>query len=144
MPELRLDIVTGERTVYSDTVNLVVAPGWEGELAILPSHAPLMTMLQPGEMRIVSDSGELHMAISGGFLEVISNHVIVLADTAEHSEEIDAARAEASRQRAMAFLQARDNQCSPEELAAAMGALRRSQVRIKVARRRRQETPRHH
>jgi F-type H+-transporting ATPase subunit epsilon len=142
MSRLKLDIVTGERTVYSAEADVVVAPGIEGELAILPMHASLMTMLQPGEMRVIADGGEIHMAVSGGFLEVSGNHVVVLADTAEHSEEIDENRAEAARQKAVSFIQQRGAQCSPDELVAAAAALRRSQIRLRVSRRRRREASR--
>ena len=142
MAKLRLDIVTAERTVYSEEVDVVVAPGFEGELGILPRHAPLMTTLQPGELRVRRDGEETHMAISGGFMEVVGNHIIILADTAEQAEEIDAARAEAARQRAIALL-SRPREAAAAELSSAAAALRRSQVRLKVARRRRREPPPH-
>ncbi len=134
MAKLRLEIVTAERTVYSDDVDIVVAPGADGELGVLPRHASLLTLLQPGELRVRKDGEEIPMAISGGFMEVRPDKVIVLADTAERADEIDAARAEAARERAGALLA---RQASGEELAAAVAALRRSQVRLKVARRRR-------
>lgn len=134
MAKLRLEIVTAERTVYADDVDVVVAPGAEGELGILPHHAALLTLLQPGELRIKKGSEEIAMAISGGFMEVRPDKVIVLADTAERADEIDEAQAEAARQRAAGLLTQR---ASTAELAAAVAALRRSQVRLKVARRRR-------
>lgn len=134
MAKLRLEIVTAERTVYADDVDVVVAPGAEGELGVLPRHAPLLTLLQPGELRIRKGSEEIPMAISGGFMEVRPDKVIVLADTAERVDEIDEARADAARQRAAALL---TQKASLGELAAAAAALHRSQVRLKVARRRR-------
>ena len=91
MPTMKLEIVTAERVVYSDEVEVVVAPGIEGELGILPHHAPLLTVLKPGELRVVKDGQEEIMAVSGGFLEVLGNTVTVLADTAEHAEEINEA-----------------------------------------------------
>lgn len=139
MAKIRLDVVTAERTVFSEDVDVVVAPGFEGQLGILSRHAPLLTTLQPGELMIRRDGTETYMAISGGFMEVVGNHAIVLADSAERADEIDAARAEAARQRAAARLgSAREGQV---DLARAASALRRSQVRLKVARRRRQQSP---
>jgi F-type H+-transporting ATPase subunit epsilon len=70
MATIKLDIVTAERSVYSDNVDIVIAPGIDGELGILPRHAPLMTMLQPGELITRKGSEEYSLAISGGFLEV--------------------------------------------------------------------------
>ncbi len=130
----RLDIVTAERLVYSEEVDMVVAPGIEGELGILPHHAPLLTVLKPGELRIKKGGEEVSMAISGGFLEVFPNKVIVLADTAERAEEIDQARAEAARARALESLKTRPKQADLEQ---AVAALRRAQIRLKVVQRRR-------
>ncbi len=139
MAKLRLEIVTAERTVYSDDVDEVVAPGAEGELGILPHHAPLLTLLQPGELRVKRDNEEIPMAIGGGFMEVRPDKVIVLADAAERADEIDEERAAAARQRAAESLLHRGD---TSDLAAAAAALRRSQVRLKVARRRRPQMPR--
>ena len=100
MPGIKLDIVTAESVIYSDDVDIVVAPGVEGELGILPHHAPLMTTLQAGELRVRRGEEEDSLAISGGFLEVRPDRIIVLADSAERAEEIDEARAEAARKRA--------------------------------------------
>jgi F-type H+-transporting ATPase subunit epsilon len=100
MSSLKLDIVTAERVVYSEDVDAVIAPGVEGQLGILPHHAPLMTTLQAGELLVRRGGGEDTLAISGGFLEVRPDRVIVLADTAERAEEIDMERAEAAKKRA--------------------------------------------
>jgi F-type H+-transporting ATPase subunit epsilon len=128
----RLELVTAERMVYSDDVNIVIAWGLEGQLAILPNHAPLMTMLQPGELIIKKDNEETYMAVSGGFLEVRPDKVIILADACERAEEIDLARAEEAKRRAGEIMEAP----SPEtDTAAAEAALRRSLVRLKVAER---------
>jgi F-type H+-transporting ATPase subunit epsilon len=128
----RLELVTAERMVYSDDVNIVIAWGLEGQLAILPHHAPLMTMLQPGELIIKKDNEETYMAVSGGFLEVRPDKVIILADACERAEEIDLARAEEAKRRAGEIMEAP----SPEtDTAAAEAALRRSLVRLKVAER---------
>lgn len=132
--KLKLDIVTAERNVYSDEVDMVTAPGIEGELGILPRHAPLMTALRPGELRIRKGDDIEYFAIGGGFMEVRPDRVIVLADSAERADEIDIERAEAARRRAEQMLK----EGAPEsDIAAIRAALRRSQVRLKVARRRR-------
>jgi F-type H+-transporting ATPase subunit epsilon len=123
--------------VFSEDVDLVVAPGVEGELGILPHHTPLMTMLQPGELRVKKGGEEVSLAVSGGFLEVRPDRVIVLADAAERAEEIDLARAEEAKRRA----QERLSRHTPDiDAARAEAALRRSLARISVARRRRRRT----
>jgi len=134
MPSVRLDIVTAEQAVYSDDVDTVIAPGIEGQLGILPHHTPLMTMLQPGELRVKRGGEEFSLAISGGFLEVRPDRVIVLADAAERVEEIDVARAEEAKRRAQERLQERP----PElDVARTEAALRRALARLQVVERRR-------
>ncbi len=136
MSGIRLDIVTAERVVFSEDVDVVVAPGVEGQLGILPHHAPLMTMLQPGELRVKKGDEEFFLAISGGFLEVRPDRVIVLADTAERAGEIDIARAEEAKRRAEEQLSRR----APEaDMAQVEAALRRSLIRLKVAERRKRK-----
>ena len=95
-----LEIITAERQVFGDDVELVVAPGVDGQLGILPHHAPLMTMLQPGEIRIRKDGEDTFFVVTGGFLEVIGNKVTILADACERSEEIDESRAQQAVERA--------------------------------------------
>ncbi|MDP9381689.1 MAG: F0F1 ATP synthase subunit epsilon [Chloroflexota bacterium] len=131
---LHLEVVTAERVVYSDEVDMVVAPGLDGALGILPQHAPLMSVLGIGELRITKGSQESGLAIGGGFLEVLEDRVTVLADTAERAEEIDDARAEEAQQRAQRLLADRSQIENPAALEA---ALRRAQVRLRVSRRRR-------
>ena len=131
MPSLKIDIVTAERIVYSAEADAVIAPGVEGQLGILPHHAPLMTILQAGELVVRKGGEEDIMAISGGFLEVRPDHVIVLADQAERAEEIDAARAEAARKRAEERL--KDRHVAGLDAARAETALRRALVRLSVA-----------
>jgi len=137
MAKIRLDIVTAERLVYSEDVDEVVAPGVEGQLGILPQHSPLMTMLSPGELIVKQEGNEISLAVSGGFMEVRPDRVIILADTAEKAEEIDLARAEEARRRAEQRLAARD---STVDLARVEAELRRSLVRLKVAERRRKRS----
>lgn len=100
MATIRLEIVTPERQVFSDDVDIVVVPGIEGELGILPNHTPLMTALKTGELRARKGSEEFLLLVSGGFLEVRPNRVIVLADVCERAEEIDLSRAEEARKKA--------------------------------------------
>lgn len=133
MATMKLEIITAERVVYSDDVEVLVAPGIDGELGILPHHAPLMTALQPGEMMVRKGGQETYLAVTGGFLEVIGNKVTILADAAERSEEIDEARAQEAIKRAQEGLAARG---SDLDLQRALAQVRRAEVRLRVARRR--------
>ncbi len=135
MPDIRFEIVTAERVVYSEDVNSVLAPGTEGELGILPNHSPLLTTLKPGELRVEKDGNQTYLAVSGGFMEVLGNKVTVLADTAERLDEIDSERAEQALTRAEDFLN--NNESSAIDLQRALLSMRRSQARLKVARRKR-------
>jgi len=139
---LKLEIVTQERRVYlADDVEMVIAPGSEGEMGILPRHAPLITSLEEGVMRVKRAAGrEEVLAIHGGFMEVLPDHVTVLADAAERAEEIDLARAEEARQRAEELMKQRRE--DKVDYARAEAVLRRSLVRLKAAERlRRRATP---
>ena len=131
MSKVKLDIVTAERAVYSEDVDMVIAPGIEGQLGILPHHTPLMTMLQAGELRVKNDGEEVSMAISGGFLEVRPDKVVILADAAERADEIDVARAEEAKRRAQERLV--DKNVPGVDATRAEAALRRSLARLKVA-----------
>ena len=134
MAPMRLEIITAEREVYADDVDVVVVPGLEGQLGILPHHAPLMTMLQPGELTIRKDGESTYLAVSAGFVEVLGNKVTILADAAERSEAIDEDRALAAMEAAQERLANRDGDIELEQVARAM---RRAQVRLDVARKRR-------
>lgn len=131
MSTIRLDIVTAERAVYSEDVDAVIAPGIEGQLGILPRHTPLMTTLQAGELRIKKGGEEVSLAISGGFLEVRPDRVLVLADAAERAEEIDIARAEEAKRRAEERLVEGHAPGLDEALYEA--SLHRAMTRLKVA-----------
>src|SRR4030088_47081 len=135
---LRVQIVTAAREVFTDdAVDMVVAPGAEGVVGILPRHAPLLTTLNPGVVRIKKGGTEESMSVGGGFLQVARDQVLILADTAERADEIDEARAEEGRRRA------RETIAEPIRPAhrllpkTARFALRREEARIHVARRRR-------
>jgi F-type H+-transporting ATPase subunit epsilon len=130
---IKLDIVTAERVVFSDEVDIIIAPGKEGVLGILPHHSPLMTTLSPGELVARKSGEEYSLAISGGFLEVRPDRVVVLADSAERAEEIDIARAEDAKRRAKEKITTSSSQ---SEIAQAEAALRRALARIEVADRR--------
>jgi F-type H+-transporting ATPase subunit epsilon len=132
---LNLQIVTAEHTVFDGEVDFVLAPGSEGVLGILPKHAPLLSALKPGELHYRKGNDETALAIGGGFIEILNNKVIVLADSAERSEEIDLSRAEEARKRAERLLTER-SKLSTEDLMMAEASLRRALARIDVARRR--------
>ena len=134
MATMMLEIITAEQQLYGDEVEMVVAPGADGQLGILPHHAPLMTMLQPGEILIRKDGADTYMIVTGGFMEVIGNKVTILADACERSEEIDEARAVAAMERARERLASQPTDLQLEQAAT---AFRRAQVRVNVARRRR-------
>ena len=133
MSAIRLDIVTAERVVYSEDVDVVIAPGVEGQLGILPHHAPLMTTLQAGELLARKGEEEVCLAICGGFLEVRPDRVVVLADAAERAEEIDVVRAEEAKRRAEQRLA--DKRVPGLDEAQAEAALRRSLIRLKAVER---------
>jgi len=135
MSTIKLDIVTAERAVLSEEVEYISAPGVDGVIGILPRHAPLLTALNFGELRYKKNGQEFHFAIGGGFMEVRPDHVTVLADSAEHADEIDEQRAEAARQRAHQSLKERPH--GDAEFARIEQSLRRAELRLKVARRKR-------
>ena len=134
MAGIHCEIITAERVAFKGDVDMVVAPGIDGQLGILPHHAPLMTALSVGEL-ILHKAGEEDtiMAIGGGFMEVGPQHVTILADSAERAEEIDEARAEAARRRAEATMSQTHGLL--EDAQKAEAALRRSMLRLKVAKR---------
>jgi F-type H+-transporting ATPase subunit epsilon len=132
MPKLSVEVVSAERVVFAGDADMVVAPGAAGVLGILPRHAALLTTLTPGVLRIKQEGDEVVMAVSGGFLEVLNNHVQVLTDAAERAEEIDEARAEEARRRAQHAL-ANLDRGRAGEAEATEAALRKSLARLKVA-----------
>ncbi|MGP8079956.1 MAG: F0F1 ATP synthase subunit epsilon [Dehalococcoidales bacterium] len=131
---IRVDIVTAERLVFSQDADIVMVPGVEGEMGILPHHEPIMTMIKPGEVLVRKGTEEYSMAVSGGFLEVTPDHITILADAAERADEIDIARAEAAKKRAEEKL---TNRTAETDAANAEASLRRALARIKVAEKRR-------
>ena len=138
---LHLEIVTPERLAYEDDVDIVVVPGIEGELGILPHHAPLITTLGVGELRIRKGGAEESFAIIGGFLQVRPDKVVVMAETADLASDIDLERAQQARREAERVLETAANE--PADLAAARAQLQQALLRIRVAERRHREGPRH-
>ncbi|MEP6680996.1 MAG: F0F1 ATP synthase subunit epsilon [Chloroflexota bacterium] len=131
---LQLEIVSPERLAFTDEVDMVVVPGIDGELGILPHHTRLISALGVGELRIKKGGTEQSMLISGGFVEVRPDKVIVLADLAEHSDEIDEAKAVEARRRAEAEL---EQVQAPADLARVRAALQTALMRERIATRRR-------
>jgi len=132
--KLDIKIVTGERVVFEEQdVDMVVAPGGAGMLGILPEHAPLITTLALGELRIKKGSAEQSIIVYSGFMEVQDDHVLVLADSAERAEEVDVERAETARRRAEASIAGRE---TTMELQEAQGSLRRANLRLKIGQKR--------
>lgn len=137
---LKCEIITQERLVYSEDVDIVMVRGVEGEMAILPRHAPLITPLDYGEVRVRRTGIEESFAVGGGVLQVANNRVRILAESAEQADEIDLARAEEARRRAEKMM----TEGAPEDpaaMAALEAAIRRADVRLKVGARRRRNKP---
>ena len=135
---LHLDIVTATKTVLSEDVDMVIAPGAAGELGILPRHEPLLTTLKPGELRVQQNGQWDTLAVAGGFMQVDGRGVSILADAAERGEEIDVARAEEARRRAESALQSAQSANDTQAQAQAQLALLRAIARISVVQRHRQ------
>lgn len=134
MASLQLRVISQEEELFAGEVDSIQAPGVKGQLGILPKHAPLITQLDIGELRAQAGDEEYAFAIHGGFMHVLSDEVIVLADVAERVGEIDVERAKAARERALEMLK---KSPPPEERRLTEMALRRSRVRLKLARERR-------
>jgi F-type H+-transporting ATPase subunit epsilon len=133
---IKVEIVTQERIVFEDEVDSVNLPGSEGRLGILPNHSPLLTTLAYGEVIIKKGGQEDYFAVGGGFAEVQPEKVIVLADSAERSDEIDMDRAKQARSRAVKMMEEGVPE-DPERYAQIQASLQRAQIRINVAQRRR-------
>jgi len=132
---LHLEVITPERKVYEDDVDMVVAPATDGYVGILPHHAPLFTTLGPGEFKVKQGGIEEVLAVFGGFMDVRADRVVVLTDAAEHAEEIDATRAQEARDRAQQVLAAGPASAADEQRARA--ELQRALVRLRVSESRR-------
>jgi F-type H+-transporting ATPase subunit epsilon len=131
---LQVEIVTAERSVLQETADMVVAPGAEGVLGILPRHAPMIALLKAGELRLKRGSEEHAIAVAGGVMQVGPTKVTVLADAAERAEEIDEARAREAVERARQRMTEARDKADQIELTA---AIERANVRLRVVQRRR-------
>jgi len=131
---LQLEIVSPERRTYSDEVDMVTVPGIDGELGILPHHTLLISALGIGELRVKKAGTEQAIFISGGFVEVRADRVIVMADLAEHTDEIDEAKAVEARRKAEAEL---GEVHDPVDLARVRAALQTALMRERIVTRRR-------
>ncbi len=129
--KIQLEVVTPERRVIAEPVDMVTVPGLGGELGILPGHTPLISQLQTGVLTYVQDGKSFSLHVSGGFVEVREDHVSVLAEIAERPDEIDASRAKLSREKFEKQLNAWSG--SDEELEAARVEFDRSVVRLQLA-----------
>jgi F-type H+-transporting ATPase subunit epsilon len=141
MAKLQVELVTAEGRLLSREADFVVAPGLEGELGVLPRHIPLLTPLRPGEVMVRNDGDDEFLFVAGGFLEVLPDRVVILADAAERAEDIDEARAEEARKRAQQQL---EEQPEGVDTGATALALERAVMRLRVAelrRRHRRDPP---
>lgn len=128
---IHLEIVTAERVVLSDDVDMINAPTRDGRVGILPRHEPLLTVLKPGELTIVKDGVRTPFAVSGGFMEVLPTRVTILADTVERADEIDEARAE----QAVRLAEERKQMAqSDRDMQLAEFKLRKEMARLQVSR----------
>jgi F-type H+-transporting ATPase subunit epsilon len=137
---LLLEIVTPERLAYSDTVDTVILPGSEGEMGVLPHHAPLLATLGVGELRIRKGGAEEAFAIIGGFVQVRPDKVVVMAETADMASDIDLEKAQEARREAERALESGFHEGA--DLAVARAALQQALLRIRIAERRHREGPR--
>jgi F-type H+-transporting ATPase subunit epsilon len=129
MSTIAVDIMTPERLVMQTQADSVVVPAVDGELGILPHHAPLLAQLEPGQIRLRKGNELELFAVSGGFVEVENNHIAIFAETAEMAHEIDAERARQAAEKAKAQMKAA---LTDHDLAEAEGALRRAMARLRV------------
>ena len=138
MATMHLEIFTGEQILFEGDVDVVVAPGTEGELTILPHHATLMTTLQSGELRYKENGSENYVVLTGGFMQVALEAVTVMADAAERAEDIDEVRAQQAMERSQERIAQRGTDMDLER---ALSSLRRAQMRLEVVKRRRRRGP---
>jgi F-type H+-transporting ATPase subunit epsilon len=133
MATLKLEIVTPEKTAYSEDVGMVTLPGSEGELGVYPNHVPLLTTLNPGELRVLKGGKETYLAIGEGFVEITATAVSVLTDMALEPSVIDESAAEAAVARAKAAMK---DDLGAEEVAAVQASLQKALAQLHVKRRR--------
>lgn len=133
MTTLHIQIITPEKIVYEDNVDMIIIPGTEGELGILPHHIPLFTKIKPGEVKIKKGNEEYFLAITGGFADITGRKVIILADYAVRAEDVEEQKAEEAKKRAQEAMREKRSQT---DFAIAEADLRRALLELKVAGRR--------
>lgn len=129
--KVRLEIVTPDKLAFADDVEMVIARATDGDLGVLPGHVPLIAALKTWPVRILKDEQERQIAVTGGFIEVQTDKITILASAAELPENIDVDRAQAAKDRAEARLA---NPDTDVDTARAQAALRRAVMRLKIAR----------
>jgi len=139
--KLNFEITTPEGIVFSDQIDEIVLPTPQGEIGILPNHIPLVSLLSAGEVRIKKGEEITYLAVSGGFIEIRPDKVVVLADTAERAEDIDEAKAEEARKKAQVLL--KEKRADARDFTALSAKIEKELTRLKVVkrRRRRKEPP---
>lgn len=133
MKKLNLAVITPERTVFTDEVDMVVVPAIEGDIGVLSGHVPLFTKIKPGEIMIKKGNDESYLAVTGGFLEVLGDNVNILADYAIRAEEVEQAKAEEAKRRAEKLMEERRTK---EEFAIAQAEFLKAVLELKIARKR--------
>ncbi|MBT4277225.1 F0F1 ATP synthase subunit epsilon [Candidatus Falkowbacteria bacterium] len=131
---MNFEIVTPEKTVLKDEIDQITIPTQDGQITVLPGHIPLVSVLVPGEIITKKGKEEVTMAVSGGFVEVLVDKIVILADTAERAEEIDEKRAEEARKRAEELRKKKSGDA--REFAALSAQIEKELARLKVVRRR--------
>ena len=134
MKTIKFEIVTPEKTVLKEKINQITIPTKDGEITVLPNHIPLVSILVPGEIILKKGEKDFSIAVSGGFVEVLVDKVVILADTAERAEEIDERRAEEAKRRAEKIK--KEKTVDSREFAALSARIEKELARIKVARKR--------
>ncbi|NUQ36844.1 MAG: ATP synthase F1 subunit epsilon [Caldilineales bacterium] len=137
MSTLHFEFVAQDRMIYEGDVTMVILPGADGVIGVLPKHAPLMAVVSPGEVQVRAEGQpDQFFAVGGGFVEVRPDKVVLVARSGEAAEEIDAVRAEAALRRAQEWLESSERERDPDRRVAMEAALRRSHARLNIARRR--------
>ncbi|MDD5031445.1 MAG: ATP synthase F1 subunit epsilon [Patescibacteria group bacterium] len=132
---IKFEVVTPERVVLKENIHQVTVPTRSGEITVLPNHTPLISILKPGVIELKKENGEVEiMSVSGGFIEVLKNKVVILADTAERAEELDLKRAEEARIRAEKIKEETRHE-DAESFAAITAQLEKELARTKAVRR---------
>ena len=134
MKTIKFEIVTPEKTVLKEEISQITIPTKDGEITVLPNHIPLVSILAPGEIILKKDEKDFSIAVSGGFVEVLVDKVVILADTAERAEEIDERRAEEAKKRAEKIKT--EKTVDSREFVALSAKIEKELARLKVARKR--------